>query len=159
MINKVTLIGNLGRDPEIRHFENGGMVGKFPIATNENYRDKNGEWQTATEWHDIVVWNRLAERAEKSLRKGSLVYIDGKLTHRKYQDKDGIDRYVTEVVANTFRILERREGGGGYGSNFPDEQNVQSKTSGSTYEIKDEPMKQEVSGEAPTEEVDDDLPF
>ena len=111
MINKVILIGNLGRDPEVRHLESGSVVAKFPVATNESYKDKAGEWQTLTEWHNIIAWRALAERAERSLRKGSLVYIEGKLTHRKYQDQDGNDRYTTEVVANTFRMLEKRQEG------------------------------------------------
>ena len=109
MLNKVTLIGNLGRDPEVRHFEGGSMVAKFSVATNENYKDRNGEWQTRTEWHDIVCWSGLAERAERILKKGFLVYIEGKLTTRKWQDKDGNDRYTTEIVANTFKSLEKRE--------------------------------------------------
>lgn len=109
MINKVTLIGNLGRDVEMRRLENGSAVAKFSVATNESYKDKNNEWQTQTEWHDVICWRALAERAESQLSKGKLVYIDGKLTHRKYQDKEGNDRYKTEVVANTFRLLERRE--------------------------------------------------
>ncbi len=157
MINKVILIGNLGRDPEIRHFESGSMVGKFPVATNESYRDKSGEWQTITEWHDVVVWRQLAERAEKMLKKGSMVYVDGKLTHRKYQDKDGIDRYVTEVVANTFRVLDRREssGSGSYGSNFPSPAESKEVT-GSSFELKEEETKP-VTGKV--EEVEDDLPF
>ncbi len=155
MINKVILIGNLGRDPEIRHLESGSVVGKFPMATNENYRDKGGEWQTITEWHDVVVWRNQAERAEKMLKKGSLVYVEGKLTHRKYQDKDGIDRYVTEVVANTFRLLERREGGSGYGGSFPGDE--QSNT-GSSYELKSETTS-EVSNSGSDEQMDDDLPF
>jgi len=112
MINKVTLIGNLGRDVEMRRLENGTAVAKFSIATNESYKDKNNEWQTQTEWHDVICWRALAERAETQLSKGKLVYIDGKLTHRKYQDKEGNDRYKTEVVANTFRLLERRESQG-----------------------------------------------
>jgi single-strand DNA-binding protein len=121
MINKVILIGNLGRDPEIRHLESGATVGKFPVATNESYRDKNNEWQTITEWHDVVVWRALAERAEKSLKKGMQVYVEGKLRTRKWQDQEGKDRYTTEIVANTFRILEKRERDeqGGYGSDFP----------------------------------------
>ncbi|MEL6924116.1 MAG: single-stranded DNA-binding protein [Bacteroidota bacterium] len=120
MINKVTLIGNLGRDPEIRRLENGGVVGKFPVATNENYKDKNGEWQSQTEWHDVVVWNALAESAERNLKKGKLVYVEGKLTHRKYTDKNNIERYITEVRALTFRMLERREGGSNnYAGSFP----------------------------------------
>ncbi len=110
MLNRVTFIGNLGRDPEIRRLDSGVTVAKFSIATNESYRDKNSsEWITQTEWHDIVMWRHLAERAEKQLKKGNMIYVEGKLTHRKYQDKDGVDRYVTEVVANTFRLLEKRE--------------------------------------------------
>ena len=96
MVNKVILIGNLGRDPEVRYLEGNVAVARFSVATNENYKDKKGEWQTATEWHDVVVWRSLAERAEKQLKKGSQVFVEGKLTHRKYQDKEGNDRYVTE---------------------------------------------------------------
>lgn len=113
MVNKVTLIGNLGRDPEIRHFEGGNKVTRFSVATNENYQDRQGQWQTRTEWHDVVVWGNQAERAERQLQKGSLVYVEGKLTHRKWQDKEGNDRYNTEVVSNYFRSLERRESGVG----------------------------------------------
>lgn len=122
MINKVTLIGHLGQDPEIRRLENGSAVGKFSVATNENYRDKNDEWQSRTEWHNIVVWRHLAERAERDLKKGKLVYIEGKLTSRKWTDKNNIERYTTEVVANLLRLLEKRESsGGGYTNNFPTE--------------------------------------
>lgn len=109
MLNKVILIGNLGRDPEIRHFEGGSKVTKFPIATNENFQDKSGTWQTRTEWHDIVCWGLMAERAEKYLSKGQLVYVEGRISKRKWQDKDGNDRYTTEIVSNTFKLLERRE--------------------------------------------------
>jgi single-strand DNA-binding protein len=109
MINKVTLIGNLGADPEVRHLESGVAVARLRVATNENFRDKSGEWQTITEWHDVVAWRWLAERAEKQLTKGSLVFIEGKLTHRKWQDKDGNERYNTEVVANELKSLEKRE--------------------------------------------------
>jgi single-strand DNA-binding protein len=110
MINKVILLGNLGKDPEVRHLEGGGMVVRFPMATNENRRDKNGEWQQHTEWHDVTVWGMLAERAAQQLQKGSLVYIEGKITHRKWQDREGRDRYSTDVVANLFRNLDKREG-------------------------------------------------
>lgn len=111
MINKVILVGNLGKDPEIRHLENGGMVASFSIATNEHYRDKSGQWQTQTEWHDIKAWRHLAERAAQQLHKGSLVYIEGKITHRKWQDKEGRDRYSTDIVAEVLRSLDRREAG------------------------------------------------
>ncbi len=121
MLNRVTLVGHLGKDPEIRRLENGAAVGKFSIATAENYKDANNEWQTQTEWHDIIVWRGQAEQAEKTLKKGSLVYLEGKLTHRKWTDKNGIDRYTTEVVAAMVRNLERAksEGGGNY---FPSQE-------------------------------------
>ncbi|MBK8517782.1 MAG: single-stranded DNA-binding protein [Saprospiraceae bacterium] len=120
MINKVTLVGNLGRDPEIRTLENGTKVGTFSIATNESYKDKNDTWQTLTEWHNIVVWRGLAEKAERELKKGGLAYIEGKITHRKYQDKDGQEKAITEIVANTLYSLERRENkGSSLSAGFP----------------------------------------
>lgn len=151
MINKVILIGNLGRDPEIRRLENGAVVAKFSVATNESYKDKNGEWQNLTEWHDVIAWRQLAERAERDLAKGKLVYIEGKLTHRKYQDKENIDRYITEVVANTIRLLDRKEGAGPGGSQTitaeePDR--VSAKSTTSTM------VSENIGGDA-----EDDLPF
>ncbi len=110
MINKVILVGNLGRDPELRHLEGGAKVARFSVATNENYKDKSGEWQKLTEWHDVVAWSGLADYAERWLKKGGLVYVEGKLTHRKYQDKDGNDRYVTEIRSAVLRSMERRDG-------------------------------------------------
>ena len=112
MVNKVILIGNLGRDPEVRRLENGAVVAKFTIATSESYKDKSGAWQEQTEWHNIVVWRTLAERAETQLKKGMPVYIEGKLTHRSWKDQDGNDRYITEVVANYFRSLAKKESSG-----------------------------------------------
>ena len=153
MINKVTLIGNLGKDPELRRLENGTAVAKFSMATNESYKDKNGEWQTQTEWHDIVVWRALAERAEQQLKKGKLVYIEGKLTHRKWTDKNDIVRYTTEVVANTFRLLERRENSGSYSSNFPTAENAPSTPT----EKATSPVETESASDSPA--GDDDLPF
>lgn len=105
MVNKVTLIGRLGKDPEVRTLDSGTNIAKFPLATDESYKDKNGEWQTITEWHNIIMWRDAAERAEKQLKKGFLVYIDGKLTNRSWQDENGNTRYITEVRANTFRLL------------------------------------------------------
>lgn len=110
MLNRVMLIGNLGNDPEVRHLEGNVAVARFSVATNESYKDKNGDWQTLTEWHTVIAWRGLAERVEKQLKKGMLVYVEGKLTHRKYQDKDNNDKYVTEIVANSLRILEKRDG-------------------------------------------------
>ena len=143
MVNKVILIGNLGRDPEVRYLEGNVAVAKFSVATNESYKDKKGDWQTQTEWHDVVAWRALAERAEKQLKKGSQIFVEGKLTHRKYQDKDGNDRYVTEVVANSFRVLDRRESKPGSDEDYPTEESINDTTTGS-------------SGE---QHADDDLPF
>lgn len=112
MVNKVILIGNLGSDPEIRHLESGVAVAKFSVATNENYRDKNGEWQKVTEWHDIAVWRQAAERAAQTLKKGDTVFVEGKLSTRKWEDSDGKPRRTTEVVANYFRVINRRDGDG-----------------------------------------------
>ncbi|MDQ3140676.1 MAG: single-stranded DNA-binding protein [Bacteroidota bacterium] len=108
MLNKVILIGNLGKDPEIRTLENGVNRANFTLATNESYKDRNGQWQKSTEWHDVVMWRSMADRA-KNLRKGMLVYVEGKLTHRKWTDREGKDHYTTEVAAETIRILEKRE--------------------------------------------------
>ena len=109
-MNRVTFIGHLGKDPEIRRLENGTPVAKFTLATNESYKDANGERQTLTEWHEIVLWRNNAEFAEKYLKKGSMVFIEGKLTHRKYNDKTtGTDRYFTEIVGNICRSFEKRE--------------------------------------------------
>lgn len=157
MVNKVTLIGNLGRDPEVRRLENGAVVAKFPVATTENYRDKSGEWQSQTEWHDVVVWRYLAERAESQLKKGSQVYVEGKLTHRSWEDQDGKKRYTTEVLGSTFRLLGSRDDqAGGSSNNFPSAADERgSSTSNppaqSTTAANTEPMA--------SSEADDDLPF
>jgi single-strand DNA-binding protein len=104
-VNKVILIGNLGKDPEIRHFENGGVLASFPIATSESYTDRQtGEKKENTDWHDIVLWRGLAEVAEKYLHKGTKIYVEGKLKKRSYQDREGNTRYVTEVVGEEIRI-------------------------------------------------------
>lgn len=109
MINKVTLIGRLGKDPEVRTLESGTQVAKFTLATDEPYKDKNGEWQSNTEWHTIILWRELAERAEKQLKKGYLVYIEGKITYRTWKDENNIDRTFCEIVAHTFRLLKTPE--------------------------------------------------
>ncbi len=105
-VNKVILIGNLGKDPEVRHLESGAVVANFPIATSETYKDrKSGEKITQTEWHNIVIWRGLAEVAEKYLKKGSSVYIEGKLRTRSWDDKEGNKRYTTEIVADNMTML------------------------------------------------------
>jgi single-strand DNA-binding protein len=107
-VNKVILIGNLGRDPEIRHLEGGVSVANFPIATSESYKDKAGNKVEQTEWHNIVMWRGLAEVAEKYLRKGMTIYVEGKLRTRSY-DKDGQKHYRTEVLADNMTMLSRKD--------------------------------------------------
>ncbi|MBK6621854.1 MAG: single-stranded DNA-binding protein [Saprospirales bacterium] len=108
MVNRVTLIGNLGRDPEIRTLETGAMVAKFSVATDEGYRDTSGNWVDRVEWHEVVAWRQLADRAQAVLKKGMLIYVEGKLSTRKWKDQNDVERYRTEVVANYFRILNSR---------------------------------------------------
>ena len=113
-INKVILIGNLGKDPEVRYMPSGGAVANVTIATNEVWKDKQtGEQQERTEWHNIVFYGRLAEIAGEYLRKGRQVYVEGRLQTRKWQDKNGQDRYTTEIIASDMKMLGSREGGGG----------------------------------------------
>lgn len=103
------LIGNLGKDPEVRHLENGTPVATFSVATNESYKDKTtGERRDITDWHNIVLWRGLAEVAEKYLKKGDQVYIEGKLKSRSYQDKEGVTKYITEVVGENMTMLSGR---------------------------------------------------
>jgi len=132
MINRVTLVGNLGKDPELRKLDSGVSVATFSIATNENYKDKAGNWQTNTEWHNIVCWRNLADNVEARYKKGNLAYVEGKLTHRKYQDKDGNDRYVTEVVASTCRLLEKRDSSQRESAPLPTSESPVTKNTGSS---------------------------
>ncbi len=106
-VNKVILIGNLGKDPEVRYLEGGIAVANFPVATTESFRDKNGNKQEQTEWHQIVMWRKLAEVAEKYLRKGQQVYIEGKIRSRSWEDKEGNKRYTTEIFGDVLTILSR----------------------------------------------------
>jgi single-strand DNA-binding protein len=109
-VNKVILIGNLGKDPEIRRLENGTVVATFSIATSESFTDKNsGEKKEITDWHDIVLWRGLAEIAEKYIRKGTKIYVEGKLKKRSWQDKEGNTKYNTEVIGEELTILSRLE--------------------------------------------------
>jgi single-strand DNA-binding protein len=106
-INKVILVGHLGKDPEVRYLEGGVSVTSFPLATSENY-NKDGKKVEQTEWHNIVMWRGLADVAAKFLQKGKLVYIEGKLRTRSFEDKEGIKKYTTEVVAENFTLLGRK---------------------------------------------------
>lgn len=108
-VNKVILIGNLGKDPEVRRLENGAVVASFPLATSESYTDKTtGERRDITDWHNIVMWRGLAEIAEKYARKGQKIYVEGKLKTRSWTDKDGATRYTTEILADEMTLLSAR---------------------------------------------------
>jgi len=118
-INKVMLIGNLGKDPEIRYMPSGDAIANLTLATTENWKDKSGEKQEKTEWHRVSMFGRMAEIAGEYLKKGSSVYIEGKLQTRKWQDKEGNDRYTTEIVANEMKMLGGRASGGDIGMDKP----------------------------------------
>ncbi len=153
-INKVILIGNLGKDPEIRHLESGVSVANYPIATSEVYKDrKTGEKVTQTEWHNIVLWRGLAEISEKYLKKGDKVYIEGKLRTRSWQDQEGNNRYTTEVIADNLTML---------GKNSDNRQeNTTSENTGNeskapVQKTEAKALTQEFTG---PDESSDDLPF
>ena len=110
-LNKVLLIGNLGKNPEVRYTTSGTAVASFTLATSEKFKNKGGEWEERTEWHNVTLWGRLAEIAGEYLSKGKMVYLEGKLQTRKWQDKDGKDRYTTEIVGERMQMLSRNEPG------------------------------------------------
>ena len=115
-VNKAIVLGNLGRDPELRHTGSGKAVATLRIATNEQWNDQSGERQERTEWHSVVVWGRQAETCNQYLKKGRTVYIEGRLQTRKWQDKEGQDRYTTEIVADRVQFIGGGAGGQGGGS-------------------------------------------
>jgi single-strand DNA-binding protein len=115
-VNKVILVGNVGRDPELRYTQGGQPVASFSIATNERFKDKDGNWKDRTEWHRIVAWARLAEVCGEYLRKGSQVYVEGRIQTRDWEDKEGNKRTTTEIVILSMQMLGRRGDGGGGGS-------------------------------------------
>lgn len=107
-VNKVILVGNLGKDPEVRYLEGGIAVAKFPLATSESYKGKDGNKVEQTEWHNVVLWRGLAEIAEKYLHKGNTVFIEGKIRTRSWEDKEGNKRYATEIVADNMTMLSKK---------------------------------------------------
>ena len=109
-INKVILVGNVGKDPVVRYFDKGVAKATFPLATSETYTNQQGETITSTEWHNIVMWRTLAEVAEKTVKKGAQVYIVGKIKTRSYVDKDGNNKYITEILADAMLVLEKKQG-------------------------------------------------
>ena len=155
MLNKVMLIGNLGADPENRFMPSGTAVTNFRMATSERFKNKDtGEKEERTEWHNVATFGRLAEVCSEYLHKGSKVYIEGKLRTRKWQDREGHDRYSTEVIANTMTMLDSKGSGRGTGQ-IPEGSRSQSAKQG-THDRAPEP---ETAKTAPQEDFEDDIPF
>jgi len=157
-VNKVILVGNVGKDPETRYLEQGVSVTKFPLATSEVYKTRDGETVTNTEWHNIVLWRGLAQVAEKYVKKGTQLYIEGRIRTRSYDDRDGNKRYITEIVGDNMQMLSKKQDS--YVSEQPS-----SKVTDGDYS---QPQKPDISEEEkPGEENDflspenesDDLPF
>ena len=141
-VNKAILIGRLGRDPEVRYTPNGEAVANFSIATDEQWKDKNGERQTRTEWHNITLYRKLGEIAGQYLRKGSLVYIEGRIQSRKYTSKDGVERTAYEIIGNEMKMLGSKS----------------ENASGQESQNQAPPRKQE-SRAAPVDDISDNIPF
>jgi len=147
-VNKVILIGNLGKDPELKHTSSGTAVATMTVATNERFKDKTGEWQDRTEWHNVVLWQRLAEIATEYLKKGRSVYVEGRLQTRSWEDKQGQKRYTTEIVASDLVLLGGGRGEEG-GSRGPSRGSDFDQSAG---EFDSAPSRA-------TEITDDDIPF
>lgn len=172
-LNKVILIGRLGRDPEVRYMPNGEAVCNFSVATSETWNDRNGQRVERTEWHNITMYRKLAEIAGQYLKKGGLVYLEGRIQSRKYQGKDGIERTAYDIVANEMKMLggrNEKSGGApyeeGYGQSQegyqrPAQQNRQPAPDAPSHpqEAPAAPRRQPVPGAAPVEDIDDDIPF
>ncbi len=155
-INKVILVGNLGKDPEVRTVQSGAQVARFSLATSESYTNKEGQKIENTEWHNVVLWRGLATVAEKYLKKGNKVYIEGKLRNRQYEDKDGNKKYTTEIEATDMLLLERPQTGGGSG----DGGNYTNTNTQNTYSNDSAPASNYTGGNTNNEPpVNDDLPF
>ncbi|MDR1984869.1 MAG: single-stranded DNA-binding protein [Prevotellaceae bacterium] len=145
-LNKVMIIGNAGKDPELRHLDNGVSVVTLPVATTERYKDRNGEVKEQTEWHNVVFWRLLAEFTEKYVRKGSQLFIEGRLRTRNWEDQSGNKKYVTEIVADNIRLLGRRP-----------ENNNNNGTNNIAVTQTTETKTEEISIDESS--IDDDLPF
>ena len=155
-LNKVLLIGNLGRDPETRYMPDGGAITNISIATTSQWKDKSGEKQESTEWHRVAFFGRLAEIAGEYLKKGSQVYVEGRIRTRKWQDKDGQDKYTTEIIADEMKMLGSRQGmGGGEGSGDYARASSGGGNNGGGAS-KPAPVK---SAPAKFDDMDDDIPF
>ena len=153
-VNKVILVGRLGRDPETRYMPNGDAITNFSLATDEQWRDRNGERQTRTEWHNVTLYGKLGEIASQYLRKGSQVFIEGKIQSRKYTGKDGIERTAYNIIGNEMKMLGNRNDGFDSGNN-----NAAPPTSSNPPPAPRRQPPQHESTTAPINDIDDDIPF
>ena len=152
-INKVILVGNLGKDPEVRSLDAGRKVANFSLATTETYKNKNGERVEQTEWHNIVYYGPVAEVIEKYLRKGSQIYVEGKIRTRSYEDKEGVKRYTTEIIGDTMTMLGTKGGGSDNGGSSGYASSASSGSSSSAASVSS------AGSFVPEESSADDLPF
>ncbi len=154
-VNKVILVGNLGKDPEVRYMPSGDAITNITMATTDSWKDKNGEKQEKTEWHRVAFFGKLAEIAGEYLKKGSQVYVEGRLQTRKWQDKEGQDRYTTEIIADRMQMLGSRSGGGNYEvqDQAPAGAGRESKSGGAS----SKPPASKKGGDF--EDFEDDIPF
>ncbi|MBI0129999.1 single-stranded DNA-binding protein [Snodgrassella sp. W8124] len=153
-VNKVILIGRLGRDPETRYMPNGDAITNFSLATDEQWRDRNGERQTRTEWHNVSLYGKPGEIANQYLRKGSQVFVEGKIQSRKYTDKDGIERMAYNIIGNEMKMPSNRNDGSDSGNN-----NAAPLTSSNPPPAPHRQPPQHESTTAPIDDIDDDIPF
>lgn len=144
-VNKVILVGNLGKDPEVKYFDSGAAKASFPLATSESYTTKAGERVDNTEWHNIVLWRGLAEVAEKYLKKGNSIYLEGKIRNRSWEDQDGNKKYITEIEGSNLVMLGGRPEGGN--------------NTGNTSSVQTPAKQNSASVDTVAEEYQDDLPF
>ena len=158
-VNKVILVGNVGKDPETRYLEGGTAVCSFSMATSETYRNRDGEKVTNTEWHNVVLWRGLAEVAEKYVKKGSQLFIEGKIRTRSWEDKDGNKRYTTEIIGDNMQMLGKKSDGAGGDSGAtsakPAEQTANNTSETEKTDTKKTDQEDPITGTP----VDDDLPF
>jgi single-strand DNA-binding protein len=172
-VNKVILVGNVGKDPEIRYLEGGTAVCSFPLATSESYRNRDGEKITNTEWHNVVLWRGLAEIAERYVKKGTQLYIEGRIRTRSWDDKEGNKRYTTEIIADNMQMLGRkpddatqmdrqtqRSSTGTVGDESAKQDKKTPQTSSDTNNtVEEAPGDSEYTGSGPKPDESDDLPF
>ena len=161
-VNKVIIIGNLGKDPEVRYLPSGSAICNITVATSRQWKDKNsGERQEETEWHRITFFDRMAEIAGEYLKKGRPVYVEGRLKTRKYTDKDGVEKYATDIVATEMQLLGGREGGGGMGGGDDTGGGERAPAPRSAPPARSAPAPTKPAAKSPTgfDDMDDDIPF